>query len=1047
MLANIHNEPKVQMQQTSTLAEVQEKLRASLINSGQLKEDAIEVLPATPLQEGMVAEMISSGYQKYFNHELFRLRSDTDPKRLSAAWQQVIKEHAILRTRFVEVEDPELDIGYAQVVHPLEEASSLRTSPRPREVDDLHSAVQEGIRDAIVTAKQTGDLLQFRRLEFDGASYDLLSISHALYDGWSLQALHEDVQKAYNGLAIQRPAVTPILEELFAANGPEAASFWRTSLAGLPQCTFPTRNNPSDISHKHEQASKMSLADLTAFCKAQNISLGTLGRTTYSLVLASFLKQLDVAFGVVLSCRDSEEAERVMFPTMNTVVVRAVLHGSVEEMLVYMQQNGDKMREFQHYPLRKAQGMSGREGPLFDTLFIYQGKRKDEISGMTLYEPVEGAGRSEVEFMVAVEMEVVGEDVVWRVACRNEARSEQETRELVELLDQVLERIVRDPAAQVIASQAGKLSICGLPSFESPETSTNAVTSKQPNGLPKPNETWSEREKTIRSVLAQISKIAETDIAKDHTIFHLGLDSISAIKVSSLLRRQGLHIGVNDILKHNTVRKMAEIVLERPAADTVPEIDVKAVIAKALDGVTGKDNLDYGHLDPAHDVETIMPLTAGQLYMYCMWEASEGAQFAAKFSYEVAGKVDRDRLSAAWETLRGRHPILRTVVVWDEKTGPLQAVLRRDCNPVTYGQAASQKLGKSHLVELQVAEEEARTVITLHIHHILYDAVSLPLIQSELDALYHDISAPAVSTSNLEAFVAYNLQEDLVKKREAFWKGYLPAAFDQPSNRGLVVSRQRVEVFAPSVPVGNIKATARKTGVSIDALVLTAFAKTYHSLPSPTNTPDPVIGLYLSNRSAFPELNLSHLAAPTLNLLPLYVANAADDVVENAKTVQRDLRRISERAAVGASLADVWTWTGQTVGVFVNLLKDGTGLEDGAGVVKKDGLFARSLSVEEMLRPRAKVVDVVGDGDVEEVVGLRDEAAKRAYIVSLSAMSRGKSIANMLSQPCIDVELRVSHDGTALDIGIFAPENMLTLDEAKAMVERLGEELRGLIEL
>jgi hypothetical protein len=31
-----------------------------------------------------------------------------------------------------------------------------------------------------------------------------------------------------------------------------------------------------------------------------------------------------------------------------------------------------------------------------------------------------------------------------------------------------------------------------------------------------------------------------------------------------------------------------------------------------------------------------------------------------------------------------------------------------------------------------------------------------------------------------------------------------------------------------------------------------------------------------------------------------------------------------------------------------------------------------------------------------------------------------------------------------LDIGIFAPENVLSLDKAKAMVERLGEELRGL---
>ena len=117
---------------------------------------------------------------------------------------------------------------------------------------------------------------------------------------------------------------------------------------------------------------------------------------------------------------------------MNTVAIRVILHGSGTDMLRYVQDNFTNIKQWQHYPLRKALSAAGVDGRLFESLFIYQkssdtGQEQDEEE--KLYSSIEG--HSDIEYPVCMEMEVVNEVLVWRCAVKEEVLDREASKELL----------------------------------------------------------------------------------------------------------------------------------------------------------------------------------------------------------------------------------------------------------------------------------------------------------------------------------------------------------------------------------------------------------------------------------------------------------------------------------------------------------------------------------------------------------------------------------------------------------------------------------------
>ncbi|KAI7070178.1 hypothetical protein KC352_g42638, partial [Hortaea werneckii] len=95
--------------ETHRLDNLSTRLTESLGRSGYGLESVERVLPATPHQEALIADMLRSDMTDYYNHDILRVESGVDVRRLQEAWQTVLDHSPILRTAFVQITDPAID--------------------------------------------------------------------------------------------------------------------------------------------------------------------------------------------------------------------------------------------------------------------------------------------------------------------------------------------------------------------------------------------------------------------------------------------------------------------------------------------------------------------------------------------------------------------------------------------------------------------------------------------------------------------------------------------------------------------------------------------------------------------------------------------------------------------------------------------------------------------------------------------------------------------------------------------------------------------------
>lgn len=386
------------------LDEFDKTLRHHLEAVGEDTGNIEQVLPVTPLQEGMLAEMVKSNYALYFNHDILKLRKSTSLQKLKRAWFTVIEGSPILRTEFHCIEDPNIPYTYAQVI---QRKSQVRwRTIDARNAGGENNVLQQAMESATNDARKNGHILSLTAVRFSGETYLVFSIAHALYDGWSLGLLHEDVQRAYVQEYIARPSYNSLLAEISEISSKDAADFWKESLSGIQTRAFPrlqgSAARTSGIVHREEHFSAVGAETILRFCKSTGITAQTLGQTCWGLLLAHYLGQLDVVFGTVLSGRTFESADEMVFPLMNTVPLRVIVHGSYANMLRHLQEHNAQAIQYQHFPLRQTQRLIGNgKGSLFDTFFIHQHRISPQnASQNTIYDSVGGSSDVEVRIQV-----------------------------------------------------------------------------------------------------------------------------------------------------------------------------------------------------------------------------------------------------------------------------------------------------------------------------------------------------------------------------------------------------------------------------------------------------------------------------------------------------------------------------------------------------------------------------------------------------------------------------------------------------------------------
>ncbi|MFC8141644.1 amino acid adenylation domain-containing protein [Streptomyces paradoxus] len=420
-----------------------------------LPEGVVDAYPMSQVQLGMLVEMLADDERRvYLNVASFRITDGTpfDADALRAALDVVTWRHEMLRTSF----DLDAFTQPLQIVHPRARI--------PLAVEDLRQ-LSEGARElrirTIMSEERTrgldlaaAPLLRMTaQVEADDSWRLVVTVSHAITEGWSHRALLMELLDVYRALregGAPAPAeATPvryadfIAAELASLDSAEDRTYWQDLIGRYAPFALPAgwAGDPTGPSEKYRLA--VPVHDLEPRLR----TLATQARASFkSVLLAAHLKVMSTLTeedgffsGLVCSARpESPGAERVYGMYLNTLpfafdrtadswtdLVRQVFAREAEVW--------DRRR----YPMPVIQRDAGT-GRLLHVRFSYQDF--DHVDGKLVDAGASG-GEGGTEFALAVS--AVSGHLLLTTHTHALARAQGER--LTALYRQVLEAMAGDP--------------------------------------------------------------------------------------------------------------------------------------------------------------------------------------------------------------------------------------------------------------------------------------------------------------------------------------------------------------------------------------------------------------------------------------------------------------------------------------------------------------------------------------------------------------------------------------------------------------------------
>jgi amino acid adenylation domain-containing protein len=250
-------------------------------------------------------------------------------------------------------------------------------------------------------------------------------------------------------------------------------------------------------------------------------------------------------------------------------------------------------------------------------------------------------------------------------------------------------------------------------------------------------------ETEIANAVAMVTKLRVEDIQAETSFFSLGLDSISAISLSRILRQTYKQkVEISDVLKSPSVSRLAERISSRDIGlGSVTEIVGRPLDFEFDDGF--REMITERFMESNKRVEAIYPCTPLQEAMLSAGESSSLQLYDNQVIFNVNGDVNK--LKGCWREMVQRHEILRTCfLATDMPRFPfVQVVLEQHEILFTPTSEKVDDAGKTEPpYAINLTENNGISKLIVSMHHALYDGVALSVLYEEIETLYNDQLLP-----------------------------------------------------------------------------------------------------------------------------------------------------------------------------------------------------------------------------------------------------------------------------------------------------------------
>ncbi|RDW78929.1 uncharacterized protein DSM5745_05781 [Aspergillus mulundensis] len=405
------------------------------------REGIEDIYPCTPLQEGMLSLSLRSP-SAYVAQNTYALPVGCDLARVKKAWEQLIQANSILRTRIVQTSSSQ---GALQVVL---HSSQLDWC----EGDDLESYLKA---DQQRPMGMMDSLLRLAMVHDNGCSYVVVTIHHALYDGWSEGLLLEQLEAAYTGQSLVVRRFAPFVQYIRDTNH-LAEEFWQGKLAGLAVTSTAFPPAPSSNCQPIPTASATRSMKLTAGHMSSPFTLSSHLRLAWALTSSHFTASATVRFGVIVSGRSAPMAgiENITGPTIATLPVRVFIDPSqtIDEMLSNIQEASTRTAPFEQFGLQniRALGEAASMECQFQSLLLVQ-PSNDDGKKNPLLRPVniEGASARFDTYPLTLQCSILDSSVDVEAIFDGQIISPNMMRSVLEHFTHVFEQIATDTSRSV----------------------------------------------------------------------------------------------------------------------------------------------------------------------------------------------------------------------------------------------------------------------------------------------------------------------------------------------------------------------------------------------------------------------------------------------------------------------------------------------------------------------------------------------------------------------------------------------------------------------
>ncbi|KAJ4295559.1 Non-ribosomal peptide synthetase [Kalmusia sp. IMI 367209] len=530
--------------------------------------DSVEdIYPCTPLQEGLMA-LSAKFIDAYVAQRVVELPNQS-AERLIKAIELIVQNTPILRTRIANISGH----GLFQVV--LKDGQLLREHGT-----NLADYLKSDREEPMELGKALFRYGIVRNPESETA-HVILTSHHAIYDGWSMPLILDSVNRAYKGLEIPRlVSFNHFIKYLNQLDPSTSQQYWKEQLDGASPHQFPSLPQKGYITRADSLWEHYVTVPASVHSK---FTVATIIRGAWALVSSLYMGHTDIVFGETLTGRSAPVPgiEQIEGPMITTVPIRTKINSDepISKYLDSVHTQTVQQMPHEHFGLQNIRRLSrhAREACELRTGLVLHPKEDNTPDATQNLEdaPANGflpsddaeAAKEALKFNTYALMLVCTLDengFLIMASFDSKCISLHVMERVLKVLDRVVTAFLHSPESQLssvatLEPQELEDAILFRPKDatldEQPTVETNghvvADVVEQPQALT-PNQS------KLQNLLSHILGVPEADISPSDSFFELGGDSISAMKLVSEARAQGLKLTVAQIFQSRSLAELAQ---------------------------------------------------------------------------------------------------------------------------------------------------------------------------------------------------------------------------------------------------------------------------------------------------------------------------------------------------------------------------------------------------------------------------------------------------------------------------------------------------------